>query len=116
VEEEQARGAMSTSPRSTNRGHAFVATFVFVALFWTLLLSVSPQLHACIHTDANRTEHVCAITLITSGSYDHPAQPPIISAPPLKFQFRASAAHTSTWVKPLFLQAHIFSHAPPGNS
>ncbi len=50
---------------------ASVAIFVSAAFFWTLLLSVSPQLHARVHPDAGRVEHNCAATMIASGNYDH---------------------------------------------
>ena len=70
----------------------------------------------CIHADANRTDHVCAITLIASGSYEHAGQPPVISAPQFDVCFAATASLTSTWVRPLFLNAHIFAHAPPAVS
>ncbi len=99
--------------RSKNCAHVAIATVLFAALFWTLLVSVSPQLHGCIHDDANRSDHVCAVTLIASGSYEHGAQPPLISPPQFDVRFAASAELTSTWVKPLFLNAHIFAHAPP---
>jgi hypothetical protein len=94
-------------------GPAWIAAFVSAAFLWALLLSASPQLHQRVHPDANRSEHVCAITLVASGSYEHAAQPPLIDAANLIFQFDAVQALTSTWVKPLFLSAHIFAHAPP---
>jgi hypothetical protein len=104
---------MSSFARSKDCSRAFIATFISAAFFWTLLLSVSPQLHARIHADANRGDHTCAITLIATGSYDHAAQPPLISAPQPSVQFSKIAALNSTWVQPLFLSAHIFAHAPP---
>jgi hypothetical protein len=104
---------MNSSVRSHTCARVLVAAFLFAAFSWTLLVSVSPQLHGCIHSDANRTDHVCAITLIASGSYDHGVQPPVISPPQFDVRFAASAKLTSTWVKPLFLSAHIFAHAPP---
>jgi hypothetical protein len=107
------RCAMNSSARSQNCARVLVAAVVFAAFSWTLLAGVSPRLHGCIHADANRGEHVCAITLITSGSYEHAGQPSIISAPQFNICFSAIAALTSTWVKPLFLSAHIFAHAPP---
>ncbi len=105
--------AMNSSPRSQTCARVLVAAFLFAAFSWTLLVSVSPQLHECIHADANRSDHVCAITLIASGSYEHGAQPPDISPPQFDVRFAANAELTSTWVKPLFLNAHIFAHAPP---
>jgi hypothetical protein len=104
---------MSTSARLTHRGCALVATLVSAAFFWTLLLSVSPQLHARIHPDGNRTEHTCAVTLIATGSYDHAAQPPLVNAPQFNIGLSKIAALTATWVQPLFFKAHIFAHAPP---
>jgi hypothetical protein len=107
---------MSTSTRATHRGSAFVATVISAAFFWTLLLSVSPQLHVRIHADGNRTEHTCAVTLIATGSYDHAAPPPVVSQPQFTPRFSEVATPGSNWVRPLFLGAHIFEHAPPARS
>jgi hypothetical protein len=107
------RSAMRSSARSQKCARVVVATFLFAAFSWTLLVSVSPRLHGCVHADANRIDHVCAITLIASGSYEHAGQPPLISAPQFDVCFAATASLTPTWVKPLFLNAHIFAHAPP---
>ena len=109
----EGRSAMNSLARSQNCARVVIATVLFAAFSWTLLVSVSPQLHACIHSDANRSDHVCAITLIASGSYEHGAQPPVISPPQFDVSFAATAELTSTWVSPLFLNAHIFAHAPP---
>src|SRR5213596_3888696 len=99
---------MSTFARSKECSRAFIATFISAAFFWTLLLSVSPQLHVRVHADANRADHACAVTLIATGSYDHAAQPPLISAPDPLTQFGTVPARSSIWVQPLFLKAHIF--------
>jgi len=107
---------MSMFARPTNRGDAFVAGFISTAFFWTLALSVCPQLHQFVHADANRVEHSCAATMIASGSYDHAAHPPLVRAPDLTFQFSKITPLSSTWVQPLFLGAHIFAHAPPAYS
>ena len=104
---------MNTSSRSSNCGRAFIATIVAAAFVWALMLSGSPQLHGRIHADANRTNHNCAVTLIASGSYDHAAHPPLVSAPELAFGFSKVPVLSSTWVQPLFFGAHIFAHAPP---
>jgi len=88
----QGRSAMSTFARSTNHGRAFVATCVFAAFVWALALSVSPHLHQRVHADGNRPDHICAVTLIATGSYDHAAQPPVISAPDLLAQFETVSA------------------------
>ena len=102
--------------RSNNCGSALLAAFVSVAFLWALALSASPQLHQRIHPDANRVEHSCAVTMIASGSYDHAAHPPLVSAPDFALQFSKILALSSTWVQPLFLGAHIFAHAPPAHS
>ncbi len=107
---------MSTFARSTNHGRTFVATWIFAAFVWALALSVSPQLHQRVHADGNRSDHTCAVTLIATGSYDHAAQPPPISAPDPLTQFGTVPALSSIWVQPLFLKAHIFAHAPPAHS
>jgi hypothetical protein len=104
---------MNSSGRSQTCVRVLVAAFLFAAFSWTLLVSFSPRLHGCIHGDANRSDHVCAITLIASGSYEHAGQPPVISPPKFDVGFAANAELASTWVKPLFFNAHIFAHAPP---
>src|ERR671924_1147472 len=110
---EKIAGAMGTFARSINRGRAFVAAFVFAAFLWAVALSASPYLHQRIHPDANRAEHSCAVTMVASGSYDHAAQPPIVSQPQVTPPFSEIAEISSTWVEPLFLGASIFEHAPP---
>jgi hypothetical protein len=99
--------------RSTNHGRTLVATCVFAAFVWAIALSVSPQLHQRVHADSSRTEHGCAVTLIATGSYEHPVQPSPISASDFVSQFGRVPALSSTWVQPLLLKAHIFAHAPP---
>lgn len=94
-------------------GRALVATLLSVAFFWALALSASPQLHQRVHPDANHADHVCAVTFVASGSYEHFAQPSLVSAPGLAPQFSEIPALHPVWVRPLFLGAHIFAHAPP---
>jgi hypothetical protein len=109
----QARDAMSTFTRPTNRGRVFVAAFVSLAFLWALALSASPQLHQRVHKDANRAEHNCAATMIASGSYDHAAHAPLVSAPVPVIHFSKISALTPQWVQSPFLGACIFEHAPP---
>src|SRR5215831_14841687 len=94
-------------------GRSLVAAAVFTAFLWTLSLSVSPQLHVRIHADGNLPDHACAVTLIATGSYDHAAQPPLSSDPQFTPCLSQIATLSSTWVRPLFLSAHVFAHAPP---
>jgi len=107
---------MSTFARSTNRSRAPVVALVSVAFLWTLALSASPQLHQRIHGDANRVEHSCSVTMIASGSYDHAAHPPLVSAPVPAVQFSKIPALNPLWVPSPFLRASIFEHAPPAHS
>jgi hypothetical protein len=104
---------MGTFARSNSYGRAIVAAFVSVGFLWTLALSASSQLHQRIHPDANRVEHNCAATMITSGSYDHAAHPPLVSAPAAVVQFSKIPALTPCWVESPFLGASINEHAPP---
>jgi len=105
------RCAMNTC--RANVGRACFVAFVSAAFVWTLLLGASPELHQRVHPDANQADHSCAVTLIASGNYDHSVEPPLITAPDLVGQFASIPALASTWVKSLFLSAHIFAHAPP---
>jgi hypothetical protein len=112
----QTRTAMSTFAHSTNRGRAFVVSCVSLAFLWALALSASPQLHQRVHPDANRVEHNCAATMIASGSYNHAAHPPLVSAPIPAVQFSKIPALTPQWVESPFLGARIFEHAPPARA
>jgi hypothetical protein len=104
---------MNSSARSQNCARALIASVLFAAFSWTLLVSFSPQLHARIHADAHRADHVCAITLIASGNYEHGAQLPLVSVSLPAIQFSKIPALTPCWVQSPFLGARIFEHAPP---
>jgi len=104
---------MSRFARSRNHGRAFVAALVSIGFLWALALSASPQLHQRVHKDANRVEHTCAATMITSGSYDHAVQSPLVDAPATAVQFSKIPALNPCWVQSPFLGACIFEHAPP---
>jgi hypothetical protein len=104
---------MNSSAHSNSYGRAFIAAFISVGFLWTLALSASPQLHQRVHPDANRADHNCAATMIGSGSYDHVAQPPIMSAPLPSHPLSKIPALTLCWVQSPFLGASIFEHAPP---
>jgi hypothetical protein len=107
---------MSTFARSNNFARALISALVSVGFLWALALSASPQLHQRVHKDANRVEHNCAVTMIASGSYDHAAQVPLVSAPVPALQFSTIPALTPCWVQSPFLGACIFEHAPPARS
>jgi hypothetical protein len=107
---------MSTSVHSPSRGRALFIGFVSVAFLWTLVLSVSPQLHQRFHPDANRADHSCAVTMIASGSYNHISHPPLVTLPVPITQFSEIPALIPQWVESPFLGARIFEHAPPARS
>src|SRR5438093_11330813 len=107
---------MSSFASSTDRARAFIGLSVSAAFLWALALSVSPQLHQRVHPDANRVEHNCAATMIASGSYNHVAHPPLVSAPLPVIHFSKIPALTPQWVESPFLGARIFEHAPPAHS
>jgi hypothetical protein len=109
----EARLAMTLGPRPQKRARAFTAVFVSAAFLWTLTVSVSPQLHERIHRDADRIAHTCAVTFVASGSYDHAAHGPLISAPAPAVPFSKVPALTPQWVESPFSLARIFEHAPP---
>jgi hypothetical protein len=102
--------------RITAHSGNFIAAFVSVAFLWTLALSASPQLHEGLHPDTNSAEHTCAVTFIASGSYDHSAHAPLITAPVTPVQFSKIPALSLQWVQSPFHGAHVFEHAPPPNS
>src|SRR5450755_517560 len=91
----------------TSHSGKFIAAFVSAAFLWTLALSASPQLHERVHPDANSAEHTCAVTFITSGSYDHSVHAPLITAPVPTVQFSKIPALNSQWVQSPFLGASI---------
>ena len=104
---------MSGFAQSINRQRAFVAICVLGAFMWAVTLSVSPQLHERIHSDAKRAEHECVVTAIASGTCAHTFAPSLASAPTEAVQLSKIPSLTPRWVESLFLKAHLFAHAPP---
>ena len=92
-----------------------IAIIASAAFLWALTLSVSPQLHARIHTDANAVGHACAVTMIASGKVDHTSSALLISAPAHLDEFGIPKL-TPQWVASVFRVASVFEHAPPANS
>jgi hypothetical protein len=98
--------------KSRTGARASVAVLTLAAFLWTLVLSVSPQLHERVHPDANQVNHSCAVTLIVSGKCNH-SPAPLISAPTPTAKLSQSLELNSVWVRSVFLSAHLFAHAPP---
>jgi hypothetical protein len=99
--------------RSRRSDRAVVAPFLCIAFLWTLALCASPQLHERIHRDANGGDHVCAVTMVASGNFNHSTCPQLVSVPDLVDQFSSIPALTPQWVASAFLLARVFEHAPP---
>jgi hypothetical protein len=112
----EAAALMDTISCSINRVSALAAVALSFAFLWTLALSVSPQLHQKLHSDANQIDHSCAVTFVALGNYSHSAHPPLVCAPLPVVQFSKIQALTPQWVESPFLGACIFEHAPPAHS
>jgi hypothetical protein len=104
---------MSMPPGSLSRGRGLAAVFVFAAFLWTITLSVSPQLHARIHADANRVEHACAVTFIAAGQYNHSHAPITVSGGVNDAPLGIVPEVSAPWTKSAFLSASTFERAPP---
>jgi hypothetical protein len=102
--------------KSCTTARACVAVFVSAAFLWMLVLSASPRLHARVHSDANRVQHTCAVTLTTSGNYTH-SPPALVIGVAIAFsEFSEIPVLNPVWVQSLLFGAHIFAHAPPAYS
>ena len=101
--------------KSSTSSRAFVGVFVLAASLWTLTLSVTPQLHQRVHHDANRFDHCCAVTFVSSGNINHTPVGLLIKAPIHTDEFKIPEL-TALWIQPLFLLASVFEHAPPAKS
>jgi hypothetical protein len=104
---------VNTTSRSANRGRAFVAALAGTIFLWTLVLSVSPQMHERIHRNANRVDHSCAVTLVACGNFNHCSVAPLVTVPVPVAQFSAVSVLTPQWIESPFLAGRIFEHAPP---
>jgi hypothetical protein len=91
---------------------AIVAAGCIGALLFAVVLSAIPQLHEQIHGAPN---HECAVTLLTSGNYQHTPIAPISLAPPAP-----PAAFAHVLVSFQLVSAHLdfslLEHAPPAIS
>jgi len=99
----------------TTAFRVLVAAGCIGAVLFALVLSAIPQLHEQIHGASSTSNHECAVTLLTSGKYQHTptgtisvAQP----APPTSF---AHALHRVQLVS-AHLEFSLLEHAPPAIS
>ena len=94
---------------------AIVAAGCIGALLFAVVLSAFPQLHEQIHGATGAPNHECAVTLLTSGNYQHTPIAPISLAPPAP-----STAFAHVLVSFQLVSAHldfgVLEHAPPAIS
>jgi len=93
-----------------------VAGLLIQTFLVALFLSLAPQIHLRLHSDAQQSQHQCAVTLIAGGNCDHAGCASELNAPVAPNQFSALPTLASTWVASPFLGARIFEHAPPARS
>jgi hypothetical protein len=94
---------------------AIVAAGCIGALLLALVLSAIPRLHEEIHGVPRAANHECAVTLLTSGNYQHTPATAISLAPPapprafvhVLANFQLVTAH---------LEFSLLEHAPPAIS
>jgi hypothetical protein len=90
---------------------SIIASSICAGLLAVLALSVMPQWHELIHSDAKAPRHECAVTLASSGNYQQPA--PLITVPVPVLQFCFVRALHPLWVASPFISARLLEHAPP---
>jgi len=103
-------------PLATSIIRGTIASWLCAALLSALALSVSPSWHEKIHSDAKSAKHECAVTLVSSGKYQHVTTAPLVAAPIPALHFRFIPAMHPIWVASPFLSARIFEHAPPAHA
>jgi hypothetical protein len=60
---------MDVHPRKESVGLVFagLTPLLLLSIFWALTLTVCPELHEWLHSDADREDHDCAVTLFANG-------------------------------------------------
>ena len=94
---------------------ALIAAGSIAAVLLALVLSAIPRLHEQIHGTTGAPNHECAVTLLTSGNYQHTPNAAISLAPPAPL---AAFAHTlaSLQLVSAHLEFSLLEHAPPAIS
>ncbi|MCA1657790.1 MAG: hypothetical protein LC627_00655 [Verrucomicrobiaceae bacterium] len=96
---------------STGRSIAIMAAAFFSLFLFTLVLSAVPHLHERVHSSSSAANHECAVTLLSSGSYQHTVSDMIAIAPPAAAAFAHRAVRFQL-VSPR-LEFSLLEHAPP---
>jgi hypothetical protein len=89
-----------------------VAAIVGIGFFWMVALSVSPQLHASVHTDASDMAHHCGATLLASGQCQDSTLPAPLASPVL-IPALTPVRLVAPVVPSPFLVVRVLEHAPP---
>ena len=102
-----------TRPLASSLFRKAVIGWTCAAFLSALALGAVPRWHELIHPDANSPRHECAITLLSSGSYEKTTPAPLVAAPVPVFHLCFVPALHPVWVASPFVSARIFEHAPP---
>jgi hypothetical protein len=91
---------------------ALVAAGCIGAVLFALVLSAIPRLHEQIHGSAGTPNHECAVTMLTSGNYQHTLSIAISLAPPVP---TTAFTHifSSVQLVSARLEFSLLEHAPP---
>jgi hypothetical protein len=91
---------------------ALIAAGCAAAVLLAVVLSAVPQLHEQIHDATAAPNHECAVTLLTSGTYQHAPSAAISVAPPSP---PTAFTHTSASFQSVtaHLEFSLLEHAPP---
>ena len=92
-----------------------IAAGSIAAVLFAVVLSAIPQLHEQIHGGFGDPNHECAVTLLTSGNYQHTAQATIFLAPPAPPKLFLPVQAGFSFVN-AHLEFSLLEHAPPANS
>ena len=92
-----------------------IAAGCITSLMLALVLSAIPQLHEELHAVSGAANHECAVTLLTSGNYQHTSAVSISVAPPTPPAAFAHAFATFQLVSAR-LEFSLLEHAPPAVS
>jgi hypothetical protein len=92
-----------------------IAAGCIAAMLLALVLSAIPQLHEQIHGVTGAPNHECAVTLLTSGNYQHTPTTTISVAPPAPPTAFAHALASFQLVSAR-LEFSLLEHAPPAVS
>jgi hypothetical protein len=94
---------------------AILALGMIGAVLFALVLGATPQLHERLHQASSTANHVCAVTLLSSGNYQHMLGAAIAlapPAPPIAFTHISTRFHFVS----ARLEFSLLEHAPPAVS